>query len=308
MIFSVTILGSGSALPTSKRLPSAHVLNAHERLFLIDCAEGTQMQLRKLKLRLSKIGHIFISHLHGDHTLGLFGLLSTYNLLGRESELHIYAHKELEPILWTNVDFFVEKLRYKLVFHALNPREKACIYEDDKLYVESIPLRHRIPACGFIFREKECGLNIRKELIEKYELGLADIASIKNGADMVTLSGELIPNSELTYRPFKARSYAYCSDTLYSATVANYVKDVDLLYHEATFAHDLLDLARQTGHTTAHQAAIVARDAGVGKLIIGHFSSRYKDVSALLNEAKRVFPNTFAANDGDTYSIPRQRL
>ena len=197
MIFSVTILGSGSALPTSKRLPSAHVLNAHERLFLIDCAEGTQMQLRKLKLRLSKIGHIFISHLHGDHTLGLFGLLSTYNLLGRESELHIYAHKELEPILWTNVDFFVEKLRYKLVFHALNPREKECVYENDKLYVESIPLRHRIPACGFIFREKECGLNIRKELIEKYELGLADIASIKYGADMVTPSGELIPNSEL---------------------------------------------------------------------------------------------------------------
>lgn len=266
------------------------------------------MQLRKLKLRLSKIEHIFISHLHGDHTLGLFGLLSTYNLLGRHTALHIYAHKELEPILWANVNFFVEKLRYKLVFHALNPKDKECIYENENLYVESIPLKHRIPACGFIFREKECVLNIRKELIDRYELGLSDIASIKNGADLVSPTGELIPNAELTYRPFKARSYAYCSDTLYSATVADYVKGVDLLYHEATFAHNLLDLARQTGHTTAHQAATVAKDAGVGQLVIGHFSSRYKDVTPLLTEAKRVFPCSFAANDGDTYSIPRQRL
>ncbi|MFP4557097.1 MAG: ribonuclease Z [Bacteroidales bacterium] len=303
MTFEVTILGSSSALPTSQRFPSAHVLNVHERLFLIDCGEGTQIQLRNFKLKLSRLHHIFISHLHGDHTLGLVGLISTLNLLGRKQPLTIHAHQELQPILEQNINFFVNELQFKLIFQALDKKRHKPIYEDERITVEAVPLKHRIPSTGFIFREKPKLPNIKKHLIERYSIPLADIVKIKHGADFTTSSGVTIPNSELTYIASKPRSYAYCSDTKYFEKLAEMVKDVDLLYHEATFGSDKEKMARATGHSTAKEAATTAKKAGAKKLIIGHFSSRYKDVNVLLNEARQIFPETFAAEDGVTFSV-----
>ncbi len=303
MTFAVTILGSSSALPTSKRYPSAHVLNAHERLFLIDCGEGTQMQLRKYKFRLSRINSIFISHVHGDHSLGLFGLISTLNLLGRKQPLTIYAHESLKAILDQFIQFFVNDLLFPLNFIALNPRNHELIYEDDKITVESFPLKHRIASNGFLFKEKPKPPNIKKETIEQYGLTLADIVSIKNGNDYQSPEGSIIPNAELTYTANQPRSYAYCSDTKYFEALSVYVADVDLLYHEATFDQSLEQMAKTTGHSTAHQAAKIARLANAKKLVIGHFSSRYKEITPLLNEAKEIFPETFAANEGEVFPL-----
>ncbi|MHC1705178.1 MAG: ribonuclease Z [Tenuifilaceae bacterium] len=304
MTFSVTVLGSSSALPTSTRFPSAHVLNAHERLFLIDCSEGTQMQLRRYHIKMSKINNIFISHLHGDHVLGLIGLISTLNLIGRKADLHIYAHSELENNLHYNLDFFVNDLKFKVVFHAIDPSIQETIYDDGKVTVETVPLRHRIPSTGFIFREKQRLPNIKKDLITMYSLSLSEITSIKSGSDLSLPDGMIIPNKELTYYSSEPRSYAYCSDTLYSERLAGMLKNVDLLYHEATFSNKDAELAKLTGHSTAEQAAIIASKANVGKLIIGHFSSRYKDVNELINEAKAFFPNTQGVEDGQTFDIP----
>ena len=304
MTFSVTILGSSSALPTSQRFPAAHVLNAHERLFLVDCGEGTQIQLRKYKQKLSRIERIFISHLHGDHVLGIFGLLSSLNLLGRKTPLAIYAHKEFEPILNQNIRFFINNLQFTITFVPIdNSKQKHTLFEDDKLIVETFPLKHRIPCNGFLFREKEKALNIKKELIEKYDIPLTQIAKIKQGAPLTSITGRVIPNSELTYQSSPPRSYAYCSDTKFFEGLAEHVKNVDLLYHEATFGSEMASLAKQTGHSTASDAAKIAALASAKKLVIGHFSSRYKNIEPLLNEAKQIFPNTFAATEGDLFKI-----
>ena len=304
MTFSVTILGSSSALPTSTRFPSAHVLNAHERLFLIDCAEGTQMQLRRLHIKISKINHIFISHLHGDHVLGLIGFISTLNLIGRKSELHIYAPKELEQNLFYNIQFFIDELNFKVIFHAINPKKHELIYDDGKLTVETLPLKHRVPSTGFLFREKHGFPNIRKELIEKYSLSLSDIGSIKCGNDFRLPNGQVIPNEKLTYYASEPRSYAYCSDTMYHEKLISFLNDVDLLYHEATFGNREAKLAKLTGHSTASEAATIALKACVKNLIIGHFSSRYKDISGLIEEAKIIFQNTIGVEDGMVFEIP----
>ncbi len=303
MSFNVTILGSSSALPTSSRFPSAHVLNAHERLFLIDCGEGTQVQLRRFKQKLSRIDSIFISHVHGDHTLGIFGLISTLNLLGRKNELKIYAHASFEPVLKFNLNFFANDITFPINFITLKTRERGVIYSDPKIEVEAFPLKHRIPSTGFIFREKPKELNIKKELIEKYSISFKEIVLIKKGADLTLPNGEIIPNSNLTAEAVKPVSYAYCSDTMYSDSVAKSVTGVDVLYHEATFAHSLAQLAKATGHSTALQAAKIAAKAEVGKLIIGHFSSRYKHPEVLLSEARTVFPETYLAEDGLTFNI-----
>jgi ribonuclease Z len=303
--FSVTILGSSSALPTSTRFPSAHVLNAHERFFLIDCGEGTQIQLRKLRIKISRINCIFISHIHGDHTLGLVGLISTFSLLGRKSDLHIYAHKEFEDILNRSIDFYIDNLSFKLVFHPLGLKREL-IYEDKSITVESIPLKHRVPTCGFIFREKQQFPNIKKELIEKYNISLKDILKIKNGSDLEVPDSLSIPNSELTYNASIPRSYAYCSDTVFHKQIVKYLKNIDLLYHEATFAENELNLAKQTGHSTAAQAARIAKEAGVKQLLIGHFSSRYKNINLLVDEAKLIFPNTVGVEDGQVFEIQKQ--
>jgi len=302
--FSVTILGSSSALPTSQRFPSAHVLNAHERLFLIDCGEGTQMQLRKYKQKLSRIERIFISHLHGDHVLGLIGLLSTLNLLGRKAPLTLYAHAQFEPIFQQNLKFFINDLKYDIAFVPIsNSKQKSVLFEDDQLIIETFPLKHRIPCNGFIFREKAKELNIKKPLIEKHSIPLSEIVKIKQGEDFTLPTGEVILNSELTYLASTPRSYAYCSDTMFFSKLAEYVNGVDLLYHEATFGSEMAKLAKQTGHSTAADAAKIAALANAKKLVIGHFSSRYKNVAPLLSEAQQIFPNTYAATEGDIFKI-----
>lgn len=303
MTFSVTILGSSSALPTANRFPSAHVINSHERLFLVDCAEGTQIQLRRYHQKMNRINHIFLSHLHGDHVLGVFGLISTFNLLGRTAPLNIYAHPDFEEILNTNVRFFNDRMSFQVLFRPLNSSIVETLYEDKHLTVSTLPLRHRMPTVGFLFKEKQQPPNVHKNLISKYSIGLADIVRIKNGADFITHSGEVIPNSELTFQSHTPRSYAYCSDTFYSERLVGLVKDVDLLYHEATFLSKDINLAKQTGHSTAGQAATVAQKANVGKLIIGHFSSRYKNALQHEVEAREIFPNTFAVEDGQVYEI-----
>ena len=307
MTFSVTILGSSSALPTSQRFPAAHALNVHERLFLVDCGEGTQIQLRKYKQKLSRLEQIFISHLHGDHVLGLVGLISTLNLLGRKAPLTIWAHAPLQPILDQNLKFFVNELKFSIVFKALDTKNRKVIFEDKTLTIESIPLKHRIPSTGFIFKEKPKQPNIRKELIDKYSIPLADIIRIKEGADFVTPQGQIIPNSELTHVSSPPRSYAYCSDTKHFDGLAEMVHGVDLLYHEATFSKDLTKMARSTGHSTAEQAAKIAELAKVKRLIIGHFSSRYKDVDVLVNEARKIFTETYAAEEGLEFKIKSHR-
>jgi ribonuclease Z len=308
MSFTLTVLGSSSAMPTSKRFPTAQVLNVHERFFLIDCGEGTQMQLRRFSINMLRIDHIFISHLHGDHVFGLFGILSSFNLLGRKRNLHIYAHRELEHTLEHYRKYFGSDLCYTIDFHPFTANKPAEIYTDKQLTVETIPLRHSVPNVGFVFREKQKLLNIRKEAIEKYSLGLKDIVGIKEGADFVMPDGKTIPNRELTLPPVKPRSYAFCTDTTCFTKLAESLKDVDMLYFESTFAEKDKKLAKITGHSTASEAARLAKQAHVGRLLIGHFSSRYKSVEPLLKEATSFFPETTAVEDGEKFSIEEKRV
>jgi ribonuclease Z len=310
MTFSLTVLGSSSALPTENRFPTAHVLNVHERFFLIDCGEGTQMQLKRFgNIKYSKLNNIFISHLHGDHIFGLFGLISSLDLKGRTADLNIYAHIDLKEILDNHLKYFGENMSYKIVFHPVNTFVNEVVHEDHCMTVETIPLKHRVPACGYLFREKTPPRNIHKELISKYNLSIADITGIKNGGNFTTASGEEIPNEELTYLPYSPRSYAFCSDTMYSEKVADIVKGVDLLYHEATFLDDMQSMAHQTGHSTTTEAGGIALKAGVKRLLIGHFSSRY-DNSMLVQfqkEVQQAFPNSDIVVEGETYEIPLKK-
>jgi ribonuclease Z len=300
---TLTILGSSSALPTSERYPSAHVLNAHERLFLIDCGEGTQMQLRKNRIRFAKINHIFISHLHGDHVFGLYGLLSTLSLMGRVNPLHLYAPETFGAILQSHLLDFDIHLSFEIDFKPLSGKEPVLILDDKYITVTSLPLKHRIPAFGFLFREKLTGRNILKEAIDFYEIPRLRIPSIKQGADFVTSDGNIIRNEDLTLPPREPLSYAYCSDTKYFSRLSSFVKGVSLLYHETTFDMSKAGLAKTTGHSTTTDAAKTALEAGAGCLMIGHFSARYKDVTPLVEEARTVFSQTIPAIDGMSYDI-----
>ncbi len=262
---------------------------------------------RKFGYNPSRIHHIFISHLHGDHVFGLFGLLSSLGMLGRKVPLHLYGPDTLEPMMEQHFSFF-GKLPFELIYHVPEADGKTCIYEDDRLKVTPIPLKHRTTTFGYLFREKKKALNLRKDCIEEYGLGIADVVKIKQGADHVNPGGQVIPNHLLTLPPYLERSYAYISDTVYLPSLSESLRGVDLLFHEATFSAKDEKLARQTLHSTALQAATLAKDADVGKLLIGHFSSRYKNHEFLVDEARAVFKATFGVNDGDVYSIEQRRV
>ena len=308
MTFEVTILGSGSAAPSANRHHTAHALNVHEQFFLIDCGEGTQERMRQYGISPMKLNAIFISHLHGDHVFGLPGILSTLNHLGRKTPLHIFGPMPIGEILRFHLEHFEQNLGYEILCHELNARENALIYENKVLEVTTIPLRHRIPSAGYLFREKTPARNVDKRAIEKHGLSLAQIVALKRGENVLLGDGTVLDCSGATYVPYAPRSYAYCSDTLYSGKVVSLTKGVDLFYHEATFLDKDRRLAKETGHSTALQAAKAASLAEAGQLVIGHFSSRYKDDGLFLEEARTVFPNTRLAREGETVSVPVRKF
>lgn len=303
MPFELTILGSNSALPTSDRYPTAQVLNISGRFFLIDCGEGTQIQLRRNKIGFSKIKHIFISHLHGDHYYGLIGLISTLNLLGLKTDIHIYSPSELKNLLQPQLDFIKGDMNVNLIFHPLNFKKPQQIYSDKRVEVISFPVKHSISTCGFLFREVQKEANIKKEMVQEYKIPIAKIKEIKAGADFVTPDGEIIANEKLTTPPPHPRSYAFCTDTAFHLPIVDVIKDVDLLYHEATFMETMRDFANKTLHSTTIDAANMAKLANAKKLIIGHFSARYNDIKLFEKEARTVFENTEAAREGKTYKV-----
>ena len=307
MTFRVTILGSSSATPTPERNPSDHVLNVHEQFFLGDCGEGTQQRLIRCGVNPMKLQAVFLSHLHGDHVYGVFGLISTLGLMGKKTPLQIFAPRLFDEILANHLRYFDTELSYEVQWHEVETRKHKMLFENKTLEVWSVPLRHRIPAAGFLFREKAPALNLHKEAVARYGLGIAQCRAAKRGEDVVLDDGTVVPNAELTYRPYRERSFAYLSDTLYSHRAAELVSGVDLLYHEATFADEDRALAKKTGHSTAKQAAQAALAAGAGRLLIGHFSSRYKDLRQLEEEAREVFPRSEAVIEGHSYEIPCNR-
>lgn len=307
MTFIVTVLGTSSALPTSKRFPSAHLLNADEHFFLIDCGEGTQMQLRKYKCKFARINHIFISHLHGDHIYGLPGLLSSFAMLNRHHDLHIYAFADIEKILSNQFTYAKQPLPFPIIYHPLNSKREELLYENEKISVHSFPLKHSVPCCGFIFREKHRLLNIKKEAIEKYAIPIKNIYAIKKGHDYTLENGTTIANKELTLPPYQPRSYAYCADTMYYEKIIPHIEDCDLLYHESTFLGSDEALAKETKHSTVVHAATIANKAKVNQLLIGHFSSRYKQEAVFLKQARDIFPNTLMAEEGLTITIASKR-
>lgn len=301
--FKVHILGCGSALPTLQHNASSQIVELREKLFMIDCGEGTQIQLRRSRIHFSKIISVFISHLHGDHCFGLPGMISTFGMTGRTAPLHIYAPAAFEPILDQTLSFFCQGLEFKVVFHAVDTTQNKVVYEDRSLTVETIPLQHRIDCCGYLFREKPILPHIRRDMIDFYKIPISQINNIKAGADWVTAEGEVIANSRLTTPAEPARSYAYCSDTRYIKTLHELVKGVSTLYHESTYSAEDAERARLYWHSTSQDAAKVARDASVGKLLLGHFSARYNNESQLLEEAKEIFPNSYLTREGATFDI-----
>ncbi len=301
--FRIHILGCGSALPTLRHNASSQLVEVRERLLMLDCAEGTQTQMRKSHLHFAKLSRVFISHLHGDHCFGLIGMISTFGLLGRTAPLHVHAPEALGPMLHDQIAFFTHDLGYEVVFHAVDTSRHAVVYEDNSITVESIPLEHRMPTCGYLIREKPQLPHIRPEMLEAYGIPRSQINNIKMGADWTTSEGDVIPNARLVTPADPPRSYAYCSDTRYMPTLHQQVKGVNTLYHESTYGEDKIQSAEKYCHSTARQAAMVARDAGVGQLLLGHYSSRYEDENVLLEEAKVVFENTRLTNEMDIINV-----
>jgi len=303
MKFEVTILGSSSATPVYNRNPTAQLLNCNEKFYLIDCGEGTQQQLIKFGLKASKIDYVFISHLHGDHYFGLIGLLSSMHLNGRIKPMHIFAPKAIQEILELQFKHSDTTLRYELIYYVIDPTQPAVIFQNNDVTVETIVLNHRIPCTGFKFTEKK---RLRKLIVEKLEkdnIPLELYPLLKRGVDLDLPNGTVLKNIDYTTDSAQPKSYAYCSDTLMDERYFESIKDCDTLYHEATFLHEMLERANETHHTTALQAAEVAKIVNAKKLLIGHFSSRYKTLSELLEEAKTVFENTELAIEGITYQI-----
>ncbi len=297
----LNILGCYAATPRSFTNPTSQVLEMKNELFLIDCGEGTQVQLRRNKIKFNKIKHIFISHLHGDHCYGLVGLISTFRLLNRENELHVYGPKGIKEIITLQLKLSNSWTNYPLYFHELESKEPQVIYEDEKLSVETIPLIHRIYTNGFLFKEKP---GDRKLLIDKavsYNIDVSLFKSIKKGKDVTSESGELIPNHLLTADPDPTKSYAYCSDTAFNQKMIPQISGATVLYHESTFLEDKAQLAFPTKHSTAKEAALIAKEAGVKQLILGHYSTRYPNINLFREEAATIFPEVDLADDGKVF-------
>lgn len=308
MTFSVTILGAASAKPSATRHQSSQLVNHCGQYFLIDAGEGVQSRLVRVGVNPMRLTAIFISHLHGDHIFGLFPMISTLGLMGRKRPLHIYAPNPFGEILEYHKRYFDTDLPYEVIWHEVHTTEHELLFENGVLEVWSVPLRHRVPTAGFLFKEKPAGLNVQKQAIECYDLGVAQITAAKRGEDVELESGEVVPNGELTYTPWEPRSYAYLSDTNYSGKAVKLVKGVDLLYHEATYAADMRREAKDRGHATTHDAARAAVESGAGRLLIGHFSSRYKDEEALVAECRELFAESYIAEEYKCFEIEMKKL
>lgn len=306
MRFAVTTLGTGAALPARGRYPSAQLLNVHERLFLIDCGEGTQERLRMAQVNMCSITRIFISHMHGDHYLGLMGLISSMHLLGRKLALDVHGPVELREVIELQLRVSKSYLRFPLRFHAVTHRSGEIVHSDAHVVVTELALRHRIESTGYLFRETPRPRHLMKETVDLIPHYLRN--AVKQGEDLILPDSRVIPNAELTQPPSPPRSYAYCSDTAYTPDLVPFLEGVDLLYHEATFTEDLAARAKETMHSTARQAATMAKDSHAGQLLLGHFSSRYKDPGRLLSEAVEIFPNTHLAQEGRTFEVGAPRV
>ncbi|MBF69822.1 MAG: ribonuclease Z [Crocinitomicaceae bacterium] len=302
MKFELTILGCGGAIPTLERKPTSQYLNIQDRHFLIDCGEGTQIQLRKFKCKFSKIDHIFISHLHGDHFLGIFGYLSSLNLLGRNNDIHIYAPENLNNLLEVHNSVSGKNFNFNIVFHPLNFSKLERIYNDKIMEVYSFPVKHSVPTCGFLFKEKSTDRRMIKEKIKELDLNIESIKKFKN-SENCEVNGVLIDYNDVTSQGNQPRTYAYCADSQYDENIISYLENVDLIYHESTFLESKMDKAIKTKHSTAKQAATIALKAKAKQLIIGHFSARYDNSDQFLEEAKVVFNQTITAYDGYTHQI-----
>lgn len=302
-VIKVYILGCGSALPTMRHNPSSQIVEIRDKFFMIDCGEGTQMALRRTHVHFNKIQGVFISHLHGDHCLGLIGMISSFGLLGRTAPLHIFAPKELGEMLPSQLEFYCHGLDFEVVIHDVDTEKQQIIYEDRSLTVESIPLEHRMPCCGFLFREKEGKRHIRRDMIDFYKIPISQIENIRSGMDWTDEDGEPVPNERLTTPADPVHSYAYCSDTRYIPSLHERLKGVTCLYHESTYASDYEDRAKLYYHSTAAQAAQVAKDAGVGMLLLGHYSQRYQNEDVILNEARAIFPNSVLSNERMVFEV-----
>lgn len=301
--FKVHILGCGSALPTLRHNPSSQVVEIRGKFFMVDCGEGTQTQLRRSKIKFTKINAVFISHAHGDHCFGLIGMISTFGMLGRTAPLHVYASAGLREIMKKQIEYFCNGFEYEVIFHDVDTSANKIIYEDRSLSVETVPLSHRMPCSGYIFREKPTLPHILRDMADYYNVPVSQFNNIKNGADWIDNEGNIIPYTRLTKPSEPARSYAYCSDTRYMPELHEYLKGVNVLYHESTYLNEDEGMARQFFHSTASQAAQVASDAGVNTLVLGHYSARYNDESILLSEAKEIFPNSILSDEGLTIDI-----
>ena len=296
--FNINILGCGSALPTTRHLATSQIVDLRDKLYMIDCGEGTQVQMRRMRVRFGRLAHIFISHLHGDHCFGLPGLISTLGMLGRTGELVVHGPKEVETYLRPMMDLFCRGMEFEVRFNPVDTRSHSLVMEDRSLSVYSIPLKHRIPTCGYLFAEKPKEAHIIREMTDFYQVPVRCMKDIKQGQDYVTPEGEVIPNSRLTRPAAPPKRYAFCSDTAYNRSIIPIIEGADLLYHEATFAECDLARAKETFHSTARQAAEIARDAHVKRLVIGHYSARYEDLSELHREAEAVFPGTILGEEG----------
>ncbi len=301
--FEITILGCGSATPSPKHYTSSQVVEIRGKLFMVDCGEGTQIQLRRSRVAFARINHIFISHLHGDHCFGLLGMISSFGLLGRTAPLYIHAPKELGPMLSQEMDFYCRDLEFQVEFQGFDPAQTAVIYDDRSLTVTTFPLRHRVPCAGFLFREKPTADHLDRAAADFYGVPQWDYNRIKEGGDFTTKDGTVIPHERLTIPADAGRSYAYCCDTTYNPSMIPVIKGADLIYHDCTYAGQDADRAKKHFHSTATDAARTALEAGAGKLVLGHFSARYPDESILLDEARQTFDNTVLAKENLTISI-----